>query len=104
MTPGNIADVLQSKMGLAISLRSRYTWSCGHPPISTGNAAIVLLNRCGPFCRTDLDGDGELTVFDFLEFQNLFDTGDPAADFDGDGRLTIFDVLAFQNEFVVGCT
>ena len=55
-------------------------------------------------CRADLDGDGELTVFDFLEFQNLFDTGDPAADFDGDGRLTIFDVLAFQNEFVVGCT
>jgi hypothetical protein len=54
-------------------------------------------------CRADLDGDGELTIFDFLAFQNLFDAGDPAADFDGDGSLTIFDFLAFQNAFDVGC-
>ncbi|MEQ8845097.1 MAG: PQQ-dependent sugar dehydrogenase [Phycisphaerales bacterium] len=54
-------------------------------------------------CRADLDGDGELTLFDFLAFQNLFDAGDPAADFDGDGDLTIFDFLAFQNEFAGGC-
>ncbi|MEQ8316982.1 MAG: GC-type dockerin domain-anchored protein [Phycisphaerales bacterium] len=54
-------------------------------------------------CPADLDGDGELTVFDFLAFQNLFDAGDPAADFDGDGELTIFDFLAFQNAFDAGC-
>ncbi|MFI4883256.1 MAG: GC-type dockerin domain-anchored protein, partial [Phycisphaerales bacterium JB064] len=54
-------------------------------------------------CRADLDGDGSLTIFDFLAFQNLFDAGDPAADFDGDGSLTIFDFLAFQNEFDAGC-
>jgi hypothetical protein len=54
-------------------------------------------------CRADLDGDGDLTVFDFLEFQNLFDMGDPAADFDGDGSLTVFDFLEFQNDFVRGC-
>ncbi|UYV11424.1 MAG: hypothetical protein NCW75_08930 [Phycisphaera sp.] len=54
-------------------------------------------------CRADLDGDGELTVFDFLEFQNLFGAGDLRADFDGNGRLDIFDFLAFQNEFVLGC-
>ncbi len=54
-------------------------------------------------CRADLDGDGELTIFDFLAFQNLFDAGDPVADFDGDGDLTIFDFLAFQNEFDAGC-
>ncbi|MEQ8844363.1 MAG: GC-type dockerin domain-anchored protein [Phycisphaerales bacterium] len=54
-------------------------------------------------CRADLDGDGELTLFDFLAFQNLFDTGDPQADFDGDGELTLFDFLAFQNEFDSGC-
>ncbi|GIW73951.1 MAG: hypothetical protein KatS3mg103_0473 [Phycisphaerales bacterium] len=29
-------------------------------------------------CRADLDGDGSLTLFDFLTFQNLFDAGDPA--------------------------
>jgi hypothetical protein len=54
-------------------------------------------------CRADLDGDGELTLFDFLAFQNLFDAGDPIADFDGDGELTIFDFLAFQNAFDAGC-
>ena len=54
-------------------------------------------------CRADLDGDGDLSIFDFLEFQNLFDAGDPTADFDGDGELTIFDFLAFQNEFDAGC-
>ncbi len=54
-------------------------------------------------CRADLDGDGELTLFDFLAFQNAFDAGDPVADFDGDGELTLFDFLAFQNEFDAGC-
>ncbi len=54
-------------------------------------------------CRADIDGDGELTIFDFLGYQNLFDAGDLAADFDGDGELTIFDFLAFQNEFDAGC-
>ena len=54
-------------------------------------------------CRADLDIDGELTIFDFLEFQNLFDSGSTWADFDFDGQLTIFDFLAFQNEFDAGC-
>ncbi|NRA57550.1 MAG: PQQ-like beta-propeller repeat protein [Phycisphaerales bacterium] len=54
-------------------------------------------------CRADFDGDGELTIFDFLAFQNAFDAGDLAADFDEDGRLTLFDFLAFQNEFDLGC-
>ena len=54
-------------------------------------------------CLADLDGDGALTIFDFLEFQNLFDAGDPSADFDGDGALTLFDFLAFQNAFDAGC-
>ncbi len=58
---------------------------------------------CGGGCRADLDGDGDLTIFDFLTFSNLFDSGDLAADFDGDGALTIFDFLTFSNEFDAGC-
>ncbi|MCW5758042.1 MAG: hypothetical protein KIT54_12465 [Phycisphaeraceae bacterium] len=54
-------------------------------------------------CRADIDGDGELTIFDFLAFQNLFAAGDLQADFDGDGELTIFDFLEFQNAFAAGC-
>ncbi|MEO1007226.1 MAG: GC-type dockerin domain-anchored protein [Planctomycetota bacterium] len=54
-------------------------------------------------CRADIDGDGVLTIFDFLGYQNLFASGDLCADFDGDGMLTLFDFLAFQNEFALGC-
>ena len=54
-------------------------------------------------CRADIDGDGELTLFDFLAFQNAFASGDPVADFDDDGELTLFDFLAFQNAFALGC-
>jgi len=54
-------------------------------------------------CPADIDADGELTLFDFLAFQNLFDAGDLAADFDGDGELTLFDFLEFQNQFDAGC-
>ena len=54
-------------------------------------------------CRADLDLDGALTIFDFLEFQNLFDGGSTWADFDHDGMLTLFDFLAFQNAFDAGC-
>ncbi|UYV13530.1 MAG: hypothetical protein NCW75_04415 [Phycisphaera sp.] len=57
----------------------------------------------GTACPVDLDGDGELTLFDFLAFQNLFDASDPRADFDGDGDFTLFDFLAFQNAFDAGC-
>jgi hypothetical protein len=63
------------------------------------NVSLVLAAAC----LADLDGDGALTIFDFLLFQNLFDAGDPLADFDGDGSLTIFDFLAFQNAFDAGC-
>ncbi|MEQ8316848.1 MAG: FG-GAP-like repeat-containing protein [Phycisphaerales bacterium] len=65
-----------------------------------GNRALII---SGLVCTADLDGDGELTIFDFLEFQNRFDAGDFIADFDGDGDLTIFDFLAFQNAFDAGC-
>ncbi len=56
-----------------------------------------------PRCRPDLDADRELTIFDFLLFQNYFDAASPIADFDDDGELTIFDFLAFQNAFDAGC-
>ncbi|MEO1278852.1 MAG: VCBS repeat-containing protein [Planctomycetota bacterium] len=68
---------------------------------STGQAYVIYGRSAS--CPADLDGDGELTVFDFLEFQNLFDAGDDRADFDEDGRLTLFDFLAFQTAFDAGC-
>ncbi|UYV13368.1 MAG: hypothetical protein NCW75_03565 [Phycisphaera sp.] len=64
---------------------------------------FVSMEIASDVCAADIDGDGELTLFDFLAFQNLFDAGDLAADFDGDGSLTLFDFLAFQNAFDAGC-
>ena len=72
-------------------------------PFGGGGAGWRLAEGSCESCRVDLDGDGQLTIFDFLAFQNLFDAGDLTADFDGDGSLTIFDFLAFQNEFDLGC-
>jgi hypothetical protein len=54
-------------------------------------------------CPADLDGDGELTFFDFLAFQNLFVAGDLRADFAFDGQLDFFDFLEFQEQFTIGC-
>ena len=67
-----------------------------------GRGAVwtVFMDR---LCAADCDGDGSLTFFDFLCFQNLFAAGDPAADCDGDGALTFFDFLCFQNAFAAGC-
>ncbi|MFG0285567.1 MAG: GC-type dockerin domain-anchored protein [Phycisphaerales bacterium JB039] len=67
-----------------------------------GTAHIFDL-RC-ILCEADLDGDGELTFFDFLAFGNLFAAGDLRADFTGDGALDLFDFLAFQNQFAAGCS
>ena len=75
-------------------------WQPGGDGATVG---VVVEGELATECRADIDGDGSLTIFDFLAFQNLFAAGDLAADFDGDGQLTIFDFLAFQNEFAQGC-
>ncbi|MFG0285048.1 MAG: GC-type dockerin domain-anchored protein [Phycisphaerales bacterium JB039] len=71
--------------------------------VESAGAAYVFDLDCLIACRVDLDGDGALTLFDFLTFFNLFAAGDLAADFDGDGELTLFDFLAFQDAFGAGC-
>ncbi|UYV12227.1 MAG: hypothetical protein NCW75_13125 [Phycisphaera sp.] len=93
--PGFSYDLSQVAGGEWVGFTNPYDSS------ATGGAAWM-----GPLespCRADLDGDGELTVFDFLAFLNLFDAGSVRADLDGDGSLTILDFLAFQNEFDAGC-
>jgi hypothetical protein len=66
-------------------------------------AQLGWLPTPGGSCYADFDGDGSLTIFDFLAFQNAFDGGDSAADCDEDGALTLFDFLCFQNAFDAGC-
>ena len=64
-----------------------------------GHATIVVRTDC----LADLDGDGALTVFDFIAMQNFFAEASPVADLDADGDLTLFDFLTFQNAFAMGC-
>lgn len=56
--------------------------------------------RVGGNFGGSLDAGGILTFVDFL---NPFQDCDAQADFDGDGALTVFDFLAFQTAFGVGC-
>lgn len=76
----------------------RFTQSSGSPTDYT-----AVWKGCPGLCPADYDGDGVLTLFDFLEFSNGFAVGDPRADFDGDGDFTLFDFLLFSNEFDAGC-
>lgn len=69
---------------------------------SSRNKVSVMMNECES-CPIDLDGDGQLSVSDFLAFQDLWEDRDAGADFDGDGRFTIFDFLTFQGLFEDGC-
>ncbi|MFI4917560.1 MAG: GC-type dockerin domain-anchored protein [Phycisphaerales bacterium JB060] len=64
---------------------------------------VWYVARAGEPCLADLDGNGVLNIFDFIEFQNLFVAGDLSADLDGDGELSIFDFLEFQSLFSAGC-
>jgi len=111
LATGEIAEFDVSAAGLGTFIK-------GFGVDDAGEIYVLAGENLGPFgslgevyrlspaeapCRADLDGDGELTLFDFLAFQNAFDAGDPVADFDGDGDLTLFDFLAFQNEFDAGC-
>ncbi|MFI4892165.1 MAG: PQQ-binding-like beta-propeller repeat protein [Phycisphaerales bacterium JB060] len=80
----------------------------GSPAVARGVAVSAWADHVAAFalggpCYADFDGDGSLTIFDFLAFQNAFDAGDLAADCDGDGSLTLFDFLCFQNDFDAGC-
>ncbi|MFI4883376.1 MAG: GC-type dockerin domain-anchored protein [Phycisphaerales bacterium JB064] len=77
-----------------------YQWKVEHE----ADAVVLVLHRVRSLtCASDLDGDGQTTIFDTLEFMNLFEVGDPRADLNGDGSLDIFDLLVFLNAFESGC-
>ena len=56
-----------------------------------------------PTCAADFDGDGSLSVLDFVAFQTAFQAGDGAADCDGSGELNVLDFVCYQQAFQAGC-
>ncbi|MFI4882932.1 MAG: GC-type dockerin domain-anchored protein, partial [Phycisphaerales bacterium JB064] len=103
--PGGFTDSFLGFTSVTPVSEVRIIASPSYPGTAVGEIfdADDMVYAGGAPCRADFDGDGQLTIFDFLAFQNAFDAGDIAADFDGDGSLTLFDFLAFQNEFDAGC-
>lgn len=71
-----------------------------------GGDAMTGLNAEALFttsCRVDLNADGLVDLFDFLQYQTLFDDRDPRADFNGDGVFDIFDFLGYLDAFDDPC-
>lgn len=54
-------------------------------------------------CVADMNGDGVLSILDFVAFQSAFLDGSMDADCNGDGILNVLDFVCFQDEFVTGC-
>lgn len=82
-------------------IRGSVVASTGLPPGPAGRVTIEVEHD--GHCLADFDGDGELSFFDFLAFQDAFSKGFRSADIDGDGAFTFFDFLAFQDAYARGC-
>lgn len=72
-------------------------------PAGIYHTAEFVVSPRGGDCYADLNDDGVLDLFDFLEFTNLFNAEDSLADCDQDGAFDLFDFLCFNNEFNAGC-
>jgi subtilisin family serine protease len=73
------------------------------PGVDAHFALVIQGGDTRADCEVDFDGDGKLTIFDFIAYQVAFSAGDPRADIDRDGELSLFDYLLFQSRFISGC-
>ncbi|MDX2146726.1 MAG: NF038122 family metalloprotease [Planctomycetota bacterium] len=54
-------------------------------------------------CRADINADGQVDVFDYLDFAAAYSIEDPAADVNADGQVDVFDYLDFAAAYSTGC-
>ncbi|MDX2147038.1 MAG: GC-type dockerin domain-anchored protein [Planctomycetota bacterium] len=54
-------------------------------------------------CPADVNGDGVVDFFDFLDFAAAYSASAPSADFNGDGVIDFFDFLDFAAFYSSGC-
>jgi hypothetical protein len=69
---------------------------------ATGELGFSSAGMTGE-CRADCNGDGTLSILDFVCFQGLVQSGDGGADCNEDGVVNILDFVCFQDLFVAGC-
>lgn len=72
-------------------------------PISDGWIEASFAIDAQPFCRVDLNDDGELNFFDISLFLKAYADRDLSADFNGDGTTDFFDLSTFLIEIALGC-
>ena len=85
------------------STASAYLRATMHTDAGEASHVHGPITILGAACPADCDGNGALNVLDFVCFQGLFVSGDPAADCDGSGQLDVLDFVCFQGAFVAGC-
>ncbi len=72
----------------------------GAPGSVSATATVPTANQC----LVDLNGDGEVDLFDLIEFTTAFSNADPSADLaEPFGEIDLFDMLAFLNAYSAGC-
>ena len=65
-------------------------------PMGRRNVERLYVNRTGRFKEMDADGDGDVTLAEFMaEAQASYE----AADADKDGKVTVWEFRAQQNPF-----
>ncbi len=72
-------------------------WTPSNTLITTGQN--ILCRQC----PADINGDGIVDFFDYLDFVAAFSGGMPIADFNGDTVIDFFDYLDFVAAFSNGC-
>lgn len=71
---------------------------------NNGNhSSIVLVSDFVEECYPDFTGEGDLDLFDFLQFVNEFNDQTDRADCEDDDLYDLFDFLCFVNAFNAGC-
>lgn len=86
--------LLSTTAGDAKKYRCTATAGCGS--VTTETATLTM-------CPADFSCDGFIDVFDFFDFVNAFENGNPIADVDGDGFLDFLDYVEFIELFENGC-
>jgi hypothetical protein len=82
------------------------------PAATVGEYRCVVTNPCSEtfsgaatitFCPADTNCDGFNDFFDYDQFVQDFEAGNPAADFNGDGFIDFFDYDDFVLAYETGC-
>jgi hypothetical protein len=59
---------------------------------------------CSAPCPADFNGDGSISVPDFLSFLGAYAAADPRADIDADGQVSVMDFMAYMAAYSAGCS